>query len=80
MRKPVKVRWPHIFPDNVERVVVLTVNATDVDYQTAIEGICYEDGRLLERVDYDDVMESIGQNVAMHDDFLKKPVAKILKD
>lgn len=55
-----KYIWSHIFPDNISRDVIVFVQHKD------IVKITWVDGSLLERVDYDDVIDSIEQNVAIH--------------
>ena len=51
--------WEHIFPDGGKRTVLVTV------VNEKVTRIVYMNGNLLERSDYEDVLESLEQNADM---------------
>jgi hypothetical protein len=54
-----KFEWEHIFPNGEKRTTIVTVG------NEKVISIVYNDGKLLERTDFQDVLESLEQNADM---------------
>jgi hypothetical protein len=51
--------WDHIFPNGIMEPVKITVE------NNKVTGVTYHNGNSLERVDYEDVVDSLLDNVDM---------------